>query len=73
MQSCAMLLVENDGKFTFTDLKPGTYDLTAEATGFRTFQSAIVLTAPPKKCRRGLVILLDTGGLESCGSYVMKQ
>lgn len=67
------LMTASDGKFIFTDLRPGTYDLTAQATGFRIFQSAIVLTAPAQKCRRGLVILLDTGGLESCGSYVMKQ
>jgi hypothetical protein len=63
----------SDGTFIFTGLEPGTYDLTAEAPGFRTFESAIVLTAPPQKCRRGFVILLDPGFMESCGSRVVKQ
>lgn len=63
----------SDGKFAFTDLRPGTYAFTAQATGFRTFQSAIVLKPRTQKRRRGLVILLDTDGLESCGSYVVKQ
>jgi len=63
----------SDGKFIFSELKSGNYELNAQAAGFRIFQSPIVVTNPAKRCRRGLVILLDTGGLESCGSRVMKQ
>lgn len=62
----------SDGKFIFNKLKPGSYDLTAQALGFSMFRSAIVLVAPEQKCRRGLVVLLETG-LESCASSVIKQ
>ena len=38
------LTTESDGSYTFTDLKPGTYSLNVEATGFKRFvQTGIVL------------------------------
>jgi hypothetical protein len=57
----------SDDKFIFR--QPETWNLwrfCSEATDFRMFQSAIVVTEPAQKCRRGLVILLDTCGSESC-------
>jgi hypothetical protein len=62
----------NDGRFLFAGLKPGTYDVLVAEPGFRRFQSSIVVAAPGRKCSRGLVILLDTNGLESCGSRLFK-
>jgi hypothetical protein len=69
----ATMVTAGDGKFIFGELKSGNYELNAQADGFRMFRSPIVVAKPAKKCRRGLVILLDTGGLESCGSRVIKQ
>jgi hypothetical protein len=60
-----------DGKFRFGELKSGNYELIGDATGYRTFRSAIVVAKPENKCKQA--ILLDTGGLESCGSHVIKQ
>jgi len=62
-----------DGKFRFGELKSGNYELMGQATGYLTFRSAIVVAKPENKCKRGLAIYLDTGGLESCGSHVIKQ
>lgn len=63
-----------DGKFIFVGLKSGSYELSAKADRiFKAFQSPIVVARPAKKCRHGLVIVLVVGGLENCGSYVMKR
>lgn len=62
-----------DGKFMFGELKSGNYELIAQADGYRVFQSPIAVAKPQKRCGRGLAIFLDVGGLESCGSRVMKQ
>jgi hypothetical protein len=61
-----------DGKFTLGQLKSGHYELNAQADGYRTFRSPIVVAKPEHRCRHGLAIFLDTGALESCGSRVMK-
>jgi hypothetical protein len=62
-----------DGKFIFAELNGGDYELNAQAAGYLMFRSPIVVVKPKNRCRRGLAIFLDTGGLESCGSRVMKQ
>lgn len=62
-----------DGKFAFGELKPGSYELTAQAASYRTFRSPIVVAKPTKKCTHRLAIFLDIGGLESCGSRVVKR
>ena len=62
-----------NGKFTFSELKPGSYELDARSAGYRPFRSPIVVAKPEKRCRHRLPIFLDTSGLESCGSRVMKQ
>jgi hypothetical protein len=69
----ATVKTAGDGKFIFGELKAGNYELSAEAVGFRPFRSPIIVSNPATKCRRGLGIFLDTGGLDSCGSRVMKQ
>ena len=61
---------DQDGKFIFGELKSGNYELNAQAAGYLTFQSPIVVARPRKRCRRGLAIFLDVG---RCGSRVMKQ
>jgi hypothetical protein len=62
-----------DGKFIFGELKPGKYDLNAEAAGLQLFLSPIVVASPAKKCKRGLVIKLMWFYPDNCGSYVVKQ
>jgi hypothetical protein len=69
----ASLKTGQDGKFKFVELNSGNYELNAQADGYLIFRSPIVVAKPEKRCRRGLAIFLDTGGLESCGSRVMKQ
>ncbi|HEX5430819.1 MAG TPA: carboxypeptidase-like regulatory domain-containing protein [Bryobacteraceae bacterium] len=63
-----------DGKFNFAGLKSGSYELNAQADKiFREFRSQIVVSRPSRKCKHRLVIVLVLGGLENCGSYVMKR
>src|SRR6185295_17414506 len=39
-------IADADGRYSFTSLRPTTYDITAELTGFRTFQrKGVVLQA----------------------------
>jgi outer membrane receptor protein involved in Fe transport len=37
------IVTDDTGTFTFTTLQPGDYDVTAQATGFRTWQSKVVI------------------------------
>ena len=62
-----------DGTFIFGELKSGSYELNVQAGGVEPFRSPIVVTNPAKKCRRGLVIVLEFFYPDNCGSYVMKQ
>jgi len=69
----ASIKTGQDGKFIFDELKPGIYELNAQAAGYRIFRSSIVVAKPEKKCRHGLAIFLAAGNMESCGSRVIKQ
>jgi len=64
---------DGDGNFIFDGLEPGNYELFTQSDPYRIFRTPIVVAKPEKKCRRRLAIFLDVGGLESCGSRVMKQ
>jgi Carboxypeptidase regulatory-like domain len=63
----------DDGKFQFPELKSGTYELAVTSDGFRPFHSAITARGPAKRCGRGLVIVLELGYPDNCGSYVLRR
>jgi len=63
----------SDGAFIFGELKPGSYELTANFDGLKPFRSPIVVANPTRKCKRGLTIVLVLTYPDNCGSYVMKQ
>lgn len=69
----ARLRTGQDGKFKFGELKQGDYELAADAVGYRSFRSPIVVSKPKNQCKCRLLIFLDAGGLESCGSRVIGQ
>ena len=69
----ASVSTDSDGKFLFSEARPGRYELAAGFNGFRPFQTSITVTKPVKKCRRGLVILMVLPYPDNCGSYVMKH
>jgi Carboxypeptidase regulatory-like domain len=61
----ATVQTRRDGKFSFEELKAGSYDLFARAVGFRLFEFPIVVESPEKKCKHTLEIVL-VGGFETC-------
>ncbi len=63
-----------NGRFQFTDLKSGQYELVAESgTTFVPFRLSITLAKPKKKCRHPLAIRMVFVYPDNCGSYVIKQ
>jgi len=54
-----------DGKFSFDELKAGSYDVQAQAEGFHTFRFPIVVVKVGEKCRQALEVELTVGS-ETC-------
>jgi hypothetical protein len=69
----AAIQTGRNGMFTFGEIKPGNYELSAAFDGLKPFRSSIVVAKPTKKCKPGLVIVLVLAYPDNCGSYVMKQ
>jgi hypothetical protein len=67
----AIVNTSGDGTFIFGELKYGRYELNAQADGLRQFRSSIVVANPAKQCERGLLIMLEVGYPDNCGSYVV--
>jgi uncharacterized protein (DUF2141 family) len=57
----------SDGKFSFEDLKAGSYQVKVHADGFQDDVFPIVVTSTGKKCKRAVQILLYVGWLPCLG------
>ena len=56
----------DDGKFSFDELTPGSYELQVQAAGFRSYRFPIVVVKQESKCKRALEIRLTLGYPENC-------
>jgi hypothetical protein len=56
-----------NGKFSFDDLKRGSYKVEIRAEGFEKDQFPIVITNPSKKCKHAVQVLLYVGWLPCRG------
>lgn len=64
----------DDGRFVFAGITPGKYELRITDPTYWPFKSDIVVQQQTRsKCKCKLTILLDAGGLERCGSRIVKQ
>jgi len=59
--AAAVVHGQEDGKFSFDALQPGSYELQVEALGFQTFRFPIVIAKPQAKCSRALRVKLVFG------------
>jgi hypothetical protein len=57
-EDLATVKTADDGKFVSGELKSGSYEVNAQAGGFKIFRSPIVVASPAKKCRHGVIIVL---------------
>jgi len=62
----AAITTGGDGKFSFEELTPGSYELQVQAAGFRSYRFPIVVVKPESKCKRALEIKLTIGYPENC-------
>ena len=57
----ASVQTSTDGRFVFTQLKAGSYDIRVQANGFLSAFSSIILIKPGAACKKELGVLLAVG------------
>ena len=57
----ASVQTNNDGKFSFEQLKAGKYDILVQADFYKSARASIVLVRPATKCKRTLQVTLAVG------------
>jgi hypothetical protein len=67
----ATMETDGTGNFVFSELKSGTYELSAHIDYLLPFRSKVVVHNPSKDCKRGLIIQLVPSYPDNCGSFVV--
>jgi protocatechuate 3,4-dioxygenase beta subunit len=70
----ASVQTDEDGRFSFEDIKAGSYDMRAEYPGFIVDEYPIVVKKPASNCKRSLVMVIYVPDEGACpNAHVIKR